>query len=65
MCIFSRINNSPNSYNPFGDSDNSELINNRTLTVLDKMHELGYINEDEYNDAEKEVEKGLDFEQER
>ena len=27
------------------------------------MHELGYINEDEYNDAEKEVEKGLDFEQ--
>ena len=57
------INNSPNSYNPFGDSDNSELINNRTLTVLDKMHELGYINEDEYNDAEKEVEKGLDFEQ--
>ena len=57
------INNSPNSYNPFGDSDNSELINNRTLTVLDKMHELGYINEDQYNDAEKEVEKGLDFEQ--
>lgn len=55
------INNSPNSYNPFGDSDNSELITNRTLTVLQKMLELGYIEEDEYEDAEKEVNAGLDF----
>ncbi len=55
------INNSPNSYNPFEDSDNSELITNRTLTVLKKMLELGYIEEDEYEDAEKEVNAGLDF----
>lgn len=56
------INNSPNSYNPFTDSDNTELITNRTLTVLQKMLELGYINEAEYNEAEKEVNNGLDFE---
>ena len=55
------INNSPNSYNPFSDSDNSELIANRTLTVLQKMLELGYIEKDEYEDAEKEVNVGLDF----
>ena len=56
------INNSPNSYNPFTDSDNTELITNRTLTVLQKMLELGYIDEAEYNEAEKEVNNGLDFE---
>ena len=55
------INNSPNSYNPFTDDDNTELITNRTLTVLQKMLELGYINEDEYNEAEKEVDSGLNF----
>ena len=48
------INNSPNSYNPFSkDADNTEKIKNRTLTVLQKMLELGYISEDEYNSAEK------------
>ncbi len=57
------INNSPNSYNPFGDSDNTELIENRTSTVLDKMLELGKIDEDEYNDAIDEVNSGLDFNQ--
>ena len=55
------INNSPNSYNPFGDDDNSELISNRTITVLQKMLELGYINETEYSKAEQEVNEGLDF----
>ena len=56
------INNSPNSYNPFyEDADNSELIENRTLTVLQKMLELGYINQEEYDDAEEEVKDGLDF----
>ena len=35
------INNSPNSYNPFGEKDNSEKIKNRTNTVLAKMLELG------------------------
>ena len=57
------INNSPNSYNPFGDSDNSELIEDRTLTVLQKMLELGEITESEYNEAETEVKNGLDFDE--
>ena len=35
------INHSPNSYNPFGETDNSDLIKRRTKTVLDKMLELG------------------------
>ena len=39
------INNSPNSYNPYGEKDNSEKIKNRTKTVLAKMKELGKINE--------------------
>ena len=57
------INNSPNSYNPFGDDDNDELITSRTTTVLDKMLELGKIDEEEYNEAVKEVNNGLNFEQ--
>lgn len=57
------INNSPNSYNPFGDSDNNELIEDRTLTVLQKMLELGEITESEYNEAETEVKNGLDFDE--
>ena len=55
------INNMPNSYNPFGDEDNSELITNRTLTVLQKMLELEYINEAEYDEAVEEVNPGLNF----
>lgn len=62
-CAFlAGINHSPNSYNPFGDTDNSEKIRNRTITVLDKMLELEYISNDEYNLAVQNVEKGLKFE---
>ena len=58
------INNSPNSYNPFeNDTDNLELIINRTLTVLDKMKELGKITDEEYEEAVKEVNEGLDFDE--
>ncbi len=63
-CAFmAGINNSPNSYDPFDESkDNSEKIKNRTLTVLNKMKELGYIqNEDDYNAATKKAEDGLTF----
>ncbi len=62
-CAFlAGINNSPNSYNPFSDKDNSSKIINRTKTVLTKMKELGYIkNEDEYKEAMQNVEKGLKF----
>ena len=56
------INNSPNSYNPFSDeSNNDEKIKKRTKTVLSKMLELKYINEQEYNDAITEVDNGLKF----
>ena len=61
-CAFlAGINHSPNSYNPFGDKDNSEKIRNRTITVLDKMLELGYINDSEHDKAVSNVEEGLDF----
>ena len=49
------INNSPNSYNPFSDKDRTEKITNRCKTVLNKMLELNYISEDEYNNAVQEV----------
>ena len=61
-CAFlAGINHSPNSYNPFGDADNSEKIRNRTITVLDKMLELEYITQDEHDEAVSNVESGLDF----
>ena len=64
-CAFmAGINNSPNSYDPYDESkDNSAKIKKRTLTVLSKMKELGYIqNDDEYNTAVAKVEEGLKFE---
>lgn len=62
-CAFlAGINNSPNSYNPFDDKkDNSEKIEKRTKTVLAKMLELKYINENDYNSAISQVESGLKF----
>lgn len=61
-CAFlAGINNSPNSYNPFGEKDNTEKINSRTKTVLNKMLELGYITEDDCNNAISKVDKGLNF----
>ena len=64
-CAFlAGINNSPNSYNPFDDeTDNTEKIQNRTITVLDKMLELEYITEEEYHTAVSEVNNGLSFKQ--
>ncbi len=56
------INSSPNSYNPFDETtDNTEKIRNRTITVLDKMLELEYISQEEYDSAVAEVEAGLNF----
>lgn len=61
-CAFlAGINNSPNSYNPYGDKDNTEKIKTRTKTVLSKMLKLKYINEDEYNTAVANVDNGLKF----
>ena len=64
------INSSPNYYNPYqlaSDSDTAEKrderIKNKTITVLNKMKELGYIkNEEEYNVAVEEAREGLKFE---
>ena len=66
-CAFiAGINHSPNSYNPFVEK-NQEMLNNikiRTKTVLEKMYELGNINsEEEYKNALKEVDNGLNFNQ--
>ena len=62
-CAFlAGINNAPNSYNPFGEEDNTELIKRRTKIVLAKMKELEKITEEEYNVAVAEVEEGLKFE---
>lgn len=61
-CAFlAGINNSPNSYNPFGDEDNTEKNSKRTKTVLAKMLELKYIDEESYNTAINNVDKGLNF----
>ena len=61
-CAFlAGINHSPNSYNPFEEEDNTEKIEKRTKTVLAKMEELGYINEEEYKQATAQTEKGLTF----
>lgn len=57
------INNSPNYYNPFDEADNEEDITDRTLTVLQKMLELGKITDSEYKKAEKEVKSGLNFDE--
>lgn len=65
QCAFlAGINNSPNKYNPYDTkTDNTELIKKRVLTVLAKMKELGYIeNEEDYNKAVAEAEAGLKFE---
>lgn len=68
-CAFlAGINNSPNSYDPFSSSkpydsndDKKSLINKRTKTVLNKMKELGYITEEQYNTSCKEVDSDMNF----
>ncbi len=57
------INHAPNNYSPYDNSNkNEEKIKTRTLTVLEKMHELGKITDDEYNSAVEETKSGLKFE---
>ena len=56
------INHSPNSYDPFDETtDNSQKIKDRTITVLDKMLELGFISQEEHDSATNEVREGLHF----
>ena len=68
-CAFlAGINHTPNSYKPFKEFETEEkkqemmnLINKRTKTVLGKMKEVTYINEEQYNQAIAEVDAGLKF----
>lgn len=61
-CAFlSGLTHSPNTYNPFSNSDKTEKITKRTKTVLNKMLELKYISEEQFNAAIVEVENGLKF----
>ena len=63
-CAFlAGINHSPNKYNPFTNmtDEKSELIKNRTKTVLNKMLELGKINKEEHDGAVAKVNEGLNF----
>lgn len=61
-CAFlAGLTHSPNSYNPFGEEDNSEKIKSRSLTVLKIMLEENYITEEDYNNAVSEVNEGLKF----
>lgn len=62
------INHSPNAYQPFKQYDNQEdkdamdeKIKSRTKTVLAKMLELGYISNEQYDEAVTEVDNGLAF----
>lgn len=68
-CAFmAGINHSPNAYNPFMDTEDAEKmqkknenIKKRTKTVLKKMLELGYINQEQHDGAVAEVDNGLNF----
>ena len=57
------VTHSPNAYKPFDSNPNTEKINTRTKTVLNKMKETGNITADEYKKAVEEVDKGLKFKQ--
>lgn len=55
------INHSPNLYNPFKETPNTEKINKRTKTVLEEMKEQGKIEKEQYDAAIAEVDAGLAF----
>jgi len=57
------ITNAPSTYNPFGETDRSARIKKRVTNVLWKMHELGKIDDSEYQAALAEVEAGIKFTQ--
>lgn len=57
------INIAPNAFNPFGEKDNTEKIEKRIITVLNKMKELGYIKEEDCLKAIEEAKAGLAFKQ--
>ena len=68
-CAFmAGINSGPNYYNPYGtkpygtDEAKTKKINNKVKTVVGKMLELGYISQEERDEAVKQVdEQGIVF----
>ena len=72
-CAFlAGINNEPNNYNPYEktakyggkygkDETKTNAINKRTKTVLKKMLDLGYIDQEKHDEAVKKVDEGLKF----
>ena len=60
------INHSPNGYKPFKEDPEGKMaakIKKRTNTVLAKMHELGKVSKEQYDEAVSQVEAGLAFKQ--
>ena len=70
-CAFlAGINNTPNSYNPYGeheygkDKERTDKIDNRTLTVVQKMVDCGFVTQAQYDEAYKYINsEGLKFKQ--
>ena len=62
-CAFlAGVTHSPSQYNPYKENPNTERINSRTKVVLAKMKELGYINNEQYDESIVKVDEGLKFE---
>lgn len=62
-CAFlAGVTHSPSQYNPYKENPNTDRINSRTKTVLGKMKELGFITDNQYNEAINKVNEGLKFE---
>lgn len=62
-CAFiAGVTHSPSQYNPYKENPNTDRIKSRTKTVLGKMKELKYINDEQYNQAVAKVDEGLKFE---
>ena len=63
------ITHAPSTYNPFGskpygqDETKTARVNKRVTDVCYKMHELGKINDEEYQAALQEIDAGIKFEQ--
>ena len=61
------INSAPNKYDPYGaegyneNQEKKDKINKKTKTVLYQMLDQGYITQEEYDSACKEVDEGLKF----
>ena len=55
------VTNMPNTYNPFGENPKTELITKRIKTVLNEMKKAGFITQEQYDEAAKEADEGLNF----